>query len=152
MRPIHRFATPAVLCLLALGPGAGCDLEPSLFDTAHDPQRLGVLRVQLEAFDESRPEGIRLWRRTEAGDGFEFVSEIRLGASTSEAGAEYIGYRLLDPDGQDFGLPLSSLVQRDGEAVTLALWLVRFGPEGEFKASVYNEAGESELSSNSVVL
>jgi len=153
MQPAHRLAAPAVLLLLALASVSGCgQVDSSSFPPEVVPERVRVLRLQIPDFDESQIEGIRLWHRSESSGEFEFVSGIRLSEPVVEASGEFIGYVLLDPGGNEIDLPLSSGVERQDDAANLTLWVVRFGPEGEYKASVHNAAGESMLSQASVML
>lgn len=153
MRLAHRFATPAVWMLLVLGPVLGCgQVDPSTIPAHHIPEHVKVLRMQLPSFDTSPPDGIRLWRLSETTGEFEPISEIRLSEPVVEDGEEFVGYTLIDPAGNPIELPLSARVERDGAFPTLALWVVRFAPAGEFKASLFNAAGESSLSQETLTL
>lgn len=150
MRVRHRYATPAVL-LLALGLLSGCEgVDPAQLGIVAD--QVAVLRVEVPTFDASPPEGIRLWRRAEDSGQFEPISEIRLSSPVVEQEQEYVEYTLLDPAGQPIEIRLSSMLERNGDGARLTLWLIRFAPSGEFKASLYNQAGESPLSNEVVVL
>jgi hypothetical protein len=154
MSRAHRFATPAVLLALVLvvSTGAGCGgVDPALIDPDALPEHVNVLRVQLPSLDEDL-DGIWLHRRSEITGEFEPISEIRLTGRVSEEGAEFVEYELLDPSGVSIGLTLSAQVDRSGPAPELALWIVRFSEPGEFKASVYNQAGESSLSEQTITL
>lgn len=150
----HRFATPAVLLALGLAfATTGCGgVDPSLIPPGQLPEHLKVMRVQLPAFDEADLEGIWLWRRSESTGQFEVVSEIRLHDTLLESGEEFVEYELMDPAGTPLGLTLSAGVDRSTPVPELALWVIRFSEPGEFKASVYNAAGESPLSAQSILL
>lgn len=148
MHRAHRF-TKAVLLAVGLAiAGSGC----GAIDPSQLPENLKVLRVQLPSFDGGDLQGIWLWRRSETTGQFEPVSEIRLGATVVESGQEFVEYELLDPTGAPVGITLSASVERDGPVPQLALWVIRFEAAGEYKASVYNAAGESPLSQQSVFL
>jgi hypothetical protein len=151
----HRFATPAVLLALALafaGSGCGAVISPELVDPSQLPDHVKVVRLQLPSFDGADLQGIWLWRRSEASGDFEPVSEIRLTDTLVENGMEFVEYELMNPTGTSLGVTLSAEVDRSGAMPELALWVIRFALPGEFKASVYNEAGESPLSEQSIQL
>jgi len=148
MHRAHRFSKAVLLVLGLAFAGSGC----GTIDPSQLPENLKVLRVQLPSFDEGDLEGIWLWRRSEATGVYEPVSEIRLGATVLEGGQEFVEYELMDPTGAPVGITLSASVERDGAVPQLALWVIRFDASGEYKASVYNAAGESALSAESVVL
>jgi hypothetical protein len=156
MHRAHRFATPAVLValvlVLATGSGCGGTIDPNLIPQTELPEHVKVVRLQLPSFDEGELEGIWLWRRSETSGEFEPVSEIRLGAVVFEGEQEFVEYELLDPSGTSLGLTLSAAVDRSGPVPQLALWVLRFAESGAFKASVYNAAGESPLSTQTVRL
>lgn len=142
----HRFATPAVLVAVGLALATtGCG-------TVDDDVPVAVIRLQLPSFDEGALEGIWLWRKNEKNGRFRPVSEIRLGTTVVENGVEYVEYELLDRDGNSLQVTLSAAVDRTAGTPELALWVVRFAKPGEFKATVYNAAGESPLSEASVFL
>jgi hypothetical protein len=150
----RRFAIPATLLALGLAvAGSGCgSVDPALIDASILPENVKVLRLQMPAFDDARIQGIRMWRRSELTGQFEPASEIRFVGIASEEGQEFLEYRLLDPAGNPLDLPLSATIERDGGSALVALWFVRFGLPGEFRASVYNAAGESGLSEQGIAL
>jgi len=154
MSTAHRVATPAVLLALALvSAGSGCGaVDPHSLPPGQAPGEVKVLRIQLPSFDEAEIQGIWLWRLSEATQVFQPISEIRLGSRRIENGQELIEYELLEPSGASSGITLSADVDRSGAAPQLALWVIRFGLPGEFKATVYNAAGESPLSAETIVL
>jgi hypothetical protein len=154
MLRLRRFATPAVLLAvaLALPLGAGCSaVDPTLIESGALIENLGVLRVQLPSFDEEL-DGIWLWRRSETTGQFEEVSEIRFLDTVVDGGQEFVEYQIMDPTGTPLDVTLSASVDRSGTSPELVLWVVRFGDPGEFKASVYNAAGESPLSEQTILL
>lgn len=150
----RRFATPATLfglvCLLFGGAGCG-NVDPALVDPSTLFDNVRVLRLQLPSLDEGL-DGIRLWRRSESTGQFEPVSAVQLDGLVEDGGAEYLEYELMDPQGASLGLTLSAAVDRGSAAPELALWVVRFAEPGAFKASVYNSAGESPLSEQTILL
>ncbi|NNL67775.1 MAG: hypothetical protein HKP30_16115 [Myxococcales bacterium] len=149
-----RFATPAVLLAAALAfAGSGCGaIDPAQIQPELIPEHVKVLRLQLPSFDEDAIQGVWMWRRSEVTGEFEAVSEIRLTDSVLEGETEFVEYELLDPAGSSLGVTLSAEVDRSGAMPELSLWFIRFTLPGEFKASVYNAAGESGLSAESILL
>ncbi len=156
MRPGRRRATPAALAalvcavtlpLVACGPGGITTIPEHQI-----PEHVKVLRIQIPSFDASRIEGIWLWRLSAETGEYEPEIEIRLSGVVVEDGREYVEYAQYDPDGNPLGFTPSAELARAGSEATLALWLVRFGPPGDFKASLYNAAGESGLSSQTLPL
>jgi len=150
----RRFAAPVMLLALGLAvAGSGCGhIDPALIDPSLLPENVTVLRLQMPAFEGAQIQGIRMWRRSELSDQFEPVSEIRFVGIVSEQGQEFLEYRLLDPAGNPLDLPLSATIERDGASAQVALWFLRFSLPGEFKASVFNAAGESALSAQGIAL
>ena len=117
MRPVHRFVTPAVLLLLALGPTTGCGpVDSSQISPALIPEHVNVLRLRISSFDTTRPEGLWLWRLSRESGQYEPVSEIRFGETVVEADREYVSYRLLDP-----GEPTSARASTRGPDVRARL-------------------------------
>jgi hypothetical protein len=93
-----------------------------------------------------------MWRRSEITGLFEPATGIHFLGVVTEEDQEFLEYRLLDPAGNPLDLPLSATIERDGGSALVALWFVRFGLPGEFRASVYNAAGESGLSEQGIAL
>lgn len=149
-----RFATPAVLLATVLVlTSSGCGaIDPAQITPELIPEHVKVLRLQLPTFDQDAIQGVWMWRRSDVTGEFEAVSEIRLTDSVVENEVEFIEYELLDPAGNSLGVTLSAEVDRTGPMPELSLWFIRFTLPGEFKASVYNAAGESGLSAESIVL
>lgn len=149
----HRFATPAVLlAALLFSSGCGAPIDPSMVSPGIIPDNVAVLRMQLPSFDESPIEGIWMWRKSETTGEFEPLSEIRFTGNIEEPGGEFVEYELHDPAGNTLGITLSAQIDRSGEMPELTLWFVRFSLPGEFKATLYNDAGESGLSIETIVL
>jgi hypothetical protein len=153
-RAIHSAAQAALAavclpaaCLLL----AGCQpLDPNAVSPALLPANVAVVRVRVLDFDQARIQGIRIHRRDELTAEFEATNEIEITAPFFEAGKELVEYKLFDPEGNPLSVPLAAVVEREGTAATLAFWYVRFEPPGSFKASVFNLAGESNLSNESM--
>lgn len=154
MHRAHRFATPAVLLALVLAfAGSGCGaVDSNLLPPGPLGDHLRVVRLQLPSFDGGELEGIWLWRRSDVTGEFEPVSEIRLTDVVVHSDREFVEYELMDPTGTSLGVTLSAAVERDTTVPTLALWVIRWNAPGEFKASVYNAAGESPLSAQTILL
>ncbi len=150
----HRFATPAVMLAttLLLGTVACGPVDPNLVTQQIIPEHVKVLRMQVPALDDGPIGGIWMWRKSEVTGEFEPLSEIRFTDTVEENGTEFLEYELIDPSGNTLGVTLSAQIDRSGEVPELSLWFVRFSGNGEFKASLYNEAGESPLSTQTIVL
>lgn len=118
------------------------------------------LQIQLDAFTSSEIEGIFLYRQQPAG-GFQRVCEIRFSdhrviARRGET-MERIKYVQTCLDGQPNtpALLLETSVRHPGnnqDAILLDIWYLRFEGPGTYKASAFNAAGESALSSASLPL
>lgn len=157
MRIASRSAIPAAMAAVCLPIAclllAGCQpLDPASGHAAILPANVAVVRVRVLDFDQARIQGIRIHRRDELTAEFEATNEIEISSPFFEAGTELVEYKLFDPEGSPLPLPLAALVEREGTSATLAFWYVRFEPPGSFKASVFNVAGESSLSNESVSL
>lgn len=134
-----------VLSLLAI-PMIGCE-----------PKRV---QIQLDGFSSSEIDGIWLYRQDASG-GFERICEIvftelrtivRRGQAT-----ERIKYVQNCLDGEQ-GIPalqMETSVRHpsgDPDAVLVDIWYLRFEDPGTYKASAFNQAGESPLSVTSLPL
>jgi len=152
MRLTARRGLPAAWLVLLCVLLAGCGPIDSSYLGGAQLEDVRVLRLRVPSFDATQPEGVRLWRRSEDSGDYEPVSEILLAPLSTTDGLEYVPYTLLDPTGQPIGIPLWSRLEREPEGATLAFWMIRFADPGEFKASLFNAAGESDLSQESVLL
>ncbi len=155
MRPGTRIATPAVLGMLALLlTSVGCNWsETSEGDIAAQlPEHVKVVRIRVANFDASQIRGIWLYRWNDLEGTYEPSQEIQLDTPVLDGGREYVDYTLFDPSGLALPITPSAEVERDGDDATLALWFVRLGEPGEFRATLYNEAGESGLSEEVILL
>lgn len=139
-----RRAALAALVAVALPVLAGCEVKP--------------LTVQILGWDTYAVQGVWLWRYDDAAGRFERdngVQFLRDRSTTQFAegfppGAELVLYTFAAGGGE-----MPARVQRDPndpDRVTLDLWYLRFSDAGIFKATTYNAAGESALSSNSILL
>ena len=127
------------LALLA-APMLGCEAKP--------------LRVQLPGFGNGTVDGIRLWRQV--GSSWQPVCRIDFTDRRMTHRGETIYYVQNCIDGeQKRGLVLPAAVQRkpdDPSTITINLWYLRYEDSGSYRATTFNKAGESTLSSTSVVL
>jgi hypothetical protein len=132
-----RAALAAMLLLLPCS--LGCDYSP-----------LGIV---IAGFDEFQVQGIDLWRRDEQTGQYEPAASIvfdRAAAKWSNLQGEIVAFTTTSG-----GIELPAEVVRDPadpDRVTLRLVYFRVEEPGLYKASLYNAAGESALSSNAITL
>jgi len=134
----------AALVAIVLPVLSGCELKP--------------LTVQVLGWDAYQVQGLWLWRYDPAAQRFERDNAIQFlrDRSTEQfadqfpAGTELVLYGFATG-----GTEMPVQVKRsasDPDRVTLRLWYLRFTEPGIFKATTYNAAGESGLSSGSILL
>ena len=125
----------AALAMLPLG---GCELGTQF-------------RIVIPDFESAEVEGIWIWREDAGGD-FARDVEIKLGEPFVEDGVELVEYTFVDPD-TEFELQFAAPVVRDAvnpDQAELDLFALLWAGVGTFKASTYNEFGESPLSEQTV--
>jgi hypothetical protein len=137
IRRTTRAAFAAILLLLPFS--LGCDYAP-----------FGIV---IGGFDEYQVEGINLWRRNEQTGQYQRAGSIvfdRTAADWSNLEGEVIAFT----NGSG-GIELPAEVVRDPanpDRVTLRLAYLRMENPGLYKATLYNAAGESALSTQAITL
>ena len=135
---MHRRTSRAAFgLLLAIGLlASGCDIQG--------------FRVRLKDFAATAIEGLWVWQRSPSTGKFVRHSQIEFGSVYRSNGSEYLMYTFTtgaDPMG------LQTVVVRSAsnpDTVTLNLAFLAVGP-GDYKMSSFNAAGESALSSGTLV-
>lgn len=133
----RRTSCAAFVLLLAIGILAtGCDIQG--------------FRVRLKDFTATAVEGLWVWQRSPATGKYVRHSQIEFGSVYRAAGNEYLSYTFTT--GAE-AMSLQSVVQRSStspDTVTLNLAFLAVGP-GSYKMSSFNAAGESGLSSGTLI-
>jgi hypothetical protein len=143
MKSLARLALIGLVALVPLV--SGCDYRS--------------VSIQIPGFDTFAVEGVWFWRLDPATGQYQREGGIRLHrdatAETSwpelASGAEVIAYSNTSQE----GVMLPAEVIRDPAApdqVTLRLLYANPGEPGVFKATIFNAAGESELSDQTIAL
>ena len=127
-----RLLASALVCLAF----AGCEIT--------------VLTIQIADFDEV--EGLWLWRLSDTSGSYERSGQIQLSQVDGSQGG-VVAYRETCANGT-VGISNQASVSRpDGDPTTATLalpYLSCEGPGGTYRASAYNQAGESALSATTV--
>lgn len=125
-----------VLTALLLTPVWGCKISGRNF------------KIVITDFDTARVEGIWLYHESEPGAGFVRDTEIRLGDTFTQGGVELVDYVMIDSITQHEFAFAAQVVrsERNPDAARLNLFALLWAENGSFKASTYNEFGESDLS------
>ena len=107
-------------------------------------------RVFIPDLASANVEGIWFWQEIDG----EFVraAEIELGALVEQNGQEFLEYSLIAPTGEIWAELASPVERPEGESsgAELDLIVALFTGSGLYKASTYNDFGESSLSSGTV--
>ncbi|MGH0035837.1 MAG: hypothetical protein ACQGVK_12495 [Myxococcota bacterium] len=108
---------------------------------------MGEVKVKIPDYASAQVRGVTLWRQAQSG---EFVPQtiFELGELVVHGGVEYVQYTVED-DRFELGVPLAAPVTRDPdepEALIVHLTVLTSGQSTVLKASTFNEAGESSLS------
>ena len=134
MRTARRGALAIALALLVLS-AAGCSFES--------------LQIRLSSFGQGQVDGIWLWRLQPTGS---YARECRFQISDPylQHGEEVVAYDQVCSDGVT-GTRFEAQVQRQAgnpASVTLLLWFEPIAStSGTYRATAYNAAGESAMSS-----
>lgn len=136
---MHRRTSRAASALLLLTIGlyaTGCDI-------------LGF-RVRLNEFGAKKIEGLWVWQKSPATGKFIRHSQIEFGSIFRSSGKEFLSYTFTTGE-EPIGLQ-SSVVRSstNPDTVTLNLAFLAVG-SGVYKVSSFNQAGESALSSGTIV-
>ena len=143
MRSKARRAAFAALVAMVLPVLTGCEIK--------------TVTVQILGWDAYQVQGLWLWRFDEAQTAFQRDNGIQFHRDrpTTQwepqfpSGAELVAYSFATGSSE-----MPARVMRDPsdpDRVTLQLWYLRFTEPGVFKASTYNAAGESPLSTSSIL-
>ncbi len=131
----------AVCLVLQLFPTSGCTMP--------------VVHIQLAAFRNGEIDGVWLWRLGSDGK-YTRTCRFALSDPYQQSGVEVVAYEELCPDGAASLLRMQTEVERlasDPSTVRLRLHCQRVsGPPATYRASAVNSAGESALSSTTVLL
>ena len=139
MRTASRGALAFSLALLLL-PVAGCSVK--------------TFQIRLASFQQSDTNGIWLWRRQSTGT-YARACRIEISEPYLLNGTEIVSYDQTCPGGGANGTPMMARVQRlksKPDQVTLSLLFQTDGVVGIYRATAYNGAAESALSSTFVQL
>ncbi len=114
---------------------------------------VSAVRVELADFGAGRTDGIWLWKPVSGS----YARQCRIDLSDPFwlEGREVVSYLQSCLDGQSPNVPWTAEVERlpsDPETVRLVLVYQRSGTALPHRASAFNAAGESALSSTSLVL
>ena len=115
--------------------------------------QLSTVRVQLPLFGSGDVDGIWLWRLGAAS--YERVCRFDLSDAYLSGGREVVTYRQTCLDGRPASARWQATVERlpsNPSTVTLVLIHQQFGAVTPHRASAFNEAGESALSTSTLAL
>jgi hypothetical protein len=115
-----------------------------------------AVKMEIPAFGNGNVDGVWLWRRIEGTGKYKRACRFELDVpQLDQAGTEVLSYlQVCDTPGQA-GMNLKATISRlpeDPSTIIVTMWYFRFDQPGQFKASAYNAAGESALSSASLSL
>ncbi len=131
------------LLLISLPALSGCEIKS--------------LTVQILGWDAYQVRGLWLWRFDDSAGRFQRDNAVQFHRDRSTAqyqdqfpsGAELVVYSSAAGNTE---MPVRvERDPRDPDRVTLRLWYLRVSDPGVFKATTYNAAGESPLSSSSIL-
>jgi hypothetical protein len=112
---------------------------------------LGEVKVMIPDYSTANVRGVTLWKGTTTTGEFVPQTVYQLGKLMVYAGVEYVEYTVED-DRFQLDMPLAAPVLRDPDkpdALIVQLSVVSMGEAAIVRASTFNEAGESSLSSES---
>jgi hypothetical protein len=124
----------ALSSLLLVLPSLGCQFAE-------------FVTIEIPDYDSSSVEGIWIWRDLD-GD-YERAAEIKILDHQQEEAGEYVVYSVRDPDGREL-LALPATIVRNElnpSSVQISFFVHVGAGGGTLRASTYNAAGESTLSS-----
>ncbi len=107
-----------------------------------------VVTIRITDFDSSEVEGVWMWRLSDETNMYERSTELHIMEVSQVGDREYLNYAIRDAEGRA-SLVLPAEIIRDPQnpdSVELSFFVVLFEGDGTFRASTYNEAGESPLS------
>jgi len=116
---------------------------------------ISSVTIELPTFGQGDVDGIWLWKLSATSGQYERSCRITLSNSKSTPQGETVTY-LEDCVNGHPGLKMQAFIQRNpGDLMTATIQLYYFRWEdetGSYKASAYNAAGESPLSSTTITL
>jgi hypothetical protein len=125
--------------LLAAVPMLGC--EPK------------EITLALPGFGNGSIDGVWIWHLASSGQ-YERACRLQLSdTQTTPTGIEILPYVQVCSAADEVGMNMSAKVVRlsgDPSTIIVKLWYFRWVDPGQFKASAYNSAGESPLSSQTL--
>jgi hypothetical protein len=115
-----------------------------------------AVTMEIPGFGQASIEGVWLWRLSESTGQYERSCRLELyDPQLGASGNEEVPYlEVCDTPGQ-IGMDLKATISRlptDSDTIVLTMWYFRYRDPGQFKASSYNAAGESPLSSTTLSL
>jgi hypothetical protein len=135
---LPRVALAFVLLLLSFG----CDTR--------------AVTMELPGFGNGNIDGVWLWRLVEATGTYKRACRLELDApQLDKTATEVLPYLQVCTTPGQVGVNLKATISRlpaDPSAIVVTMWYFRFQQAGQFKASAYNAAGESALSSTALSL
>jgi hypothetical protein len=140
MRRSYRQAAGLLALGLLLFPLGGCERKDVL--------------IRIPDFESKLVKGIWLWRLSETTGEYERDGEVVFHRLLQANGREKLEYETIWT-GADSGFKLQTDVLRDPldpDVVTLRLDYFRASAPGDFRASSYNDEGESPLTQESIQL
>lgn len=115
---------------------------------------LGWFTISIPDFASKSVDGVWLWRLSPETGFYERDTQIVLGMPSLQPDGEWLTYDATPLDGSPI-VPGTSQVVRsadDPDHVTLQLLFSRTEDAGTYRATTYNEAGDSPLSAEAVAL
>jgi hypothetical protein len=115
-----------------------------------------AVTMEIPGFGSANIEGVWLWRLSETTGRYERACRFELyETQVDPSGDEKVSYLQLCDAPDQIGFDLRAKITRpptDPNMIVVTLWYLRFDDPGQFKASSYNSAGESALSSTTLEL
>jgi hypothetical protein len=133
---LSRVALALVLLLLSFG----CDTR--------------AVTMEIPGFGNGNIDGVWLWRFVEATGNYKRACRLELDApQLDETGTEVLPYLQVCTTPGQVGIDLQTSISRlpsSPSTIVVTMWYFRYEAAGQFKASSYNSAGESALSSTTL--
>ena len=117
---------------------------------------LQSITVVISDFDSNDIQGVWVWREDVADGSYQRETEIRLEEPFMDSGQQFLRYSVRTPAGEqqlNIRTPIVRPNAGNPDAAQLTFFIVLSnGQAGSFKASTYNDAGESTLSTQTLDL
>ena len=115
-----------------------------------------AVTMEIPGFGDASIEGVWLWRLSESTGKYQRTCRLELYDPELDAsGSEVVPYLQVCDTPGEIGMDLNATVSRlpaDPDTIVVTMWYFRYRDPGQFKASAYNAAGESPLSSTTLEL